>query len=299
MMDAVAVASALQRWSWQTPEGFTLRGWRSVPSGKPVLHFLHGTGLCGLTYWPLLQQLTGQADLFISDLHGHGDSEGQSPFVGWNRSADLALAAWQAHAGAYGDVPVIAGGHSLGAVVSALMLGNSNGAFARGLLLDPVIMPPLMAGVGRLAECTGLYQRNAMVRRARLRRSHWASRQQARDYLHQRGIFHGWSEPALDAYVDHALDHRPDGSCRLKCPPGIEADIFGSLPRRLWPTLERIAAPVDVVMGSQTYPFALKAAARWQQRNRHLRLHRVDGDHCYMQDDPQGTATVLKPLLAV
>lgn len=299
LVDDVAVSAALQPWSWQTPEGFALRGWRSRPGGKPVLHFIHGTGMCGLTYWPLLQQLSGQVDLFISDLHGHGDSEGASPFVGWNRSAELALAAWQAHAGQYGQVPVIAGGHSLGAVISALMLGNSAGVFARGLLLDPVIMPPAMAALGRVAEISGLYGRNAMARRVRQRRQHWPSRQLAYQTLHQRGIFHGWSEQALDAYLDHALSHQADGSCRLKCPPQIEGDIFGSLPRRLWPSLGRVNVPVELVMGTQTYPFALQAAARWQQRNRHIRLHSVAGDHCYMQDDPQGTAARLLPLLAV
>lgn len=299
LIDDVAVSAGLQPWSWQTPEGFTLRGWRSRPSGRPVLHFIHGTGMCGLTYWPLLQQLRGQVDLFISDLHGHGDSDGASPFVGWNRSAELALAAWQAHAGEYGQVPVIAGGHSLGAVISALMLGNSGGVFSRALLLDPVIMPPVLARLGRLAEISGLYRRNAMARRVRQRRRHWPSREHAQQALQQRGIFHGWSEQALDAYLDHALSHHADGSCRLKCPPSIEGDIFGSLPRGLWPALGRVNVPVELVMGTRTYPFALKAAAHWQRRNRHVRLHSVDGDHCYMQDDPQGTARLLLPLLTV
>jgi Predicted hydrolases or acyltransferases (alpha/beta hydrolase superfamily) len=152
-------------WSWQTPEGFALRGWRSPASGKPVLHFIHGTGMCGLTYWPVLEQLLPQVDLFISDLHGHGDSDGQAPFVGWNRSAELALAAWQAHAPHYGPVETIAAGHSLGAVISAMMLGSTPGVFNRGLLLDPVIMPPLMRALGWLGERTGLYARNTLAQR--------------------------------------------------------------------------------------------------------------------------------------
>lgn len=303
LLDDVGVCAALQPWSWQTPEGFTLRGWRSRPSGRPVLHFIHGTGMCGLTYWPLLQQLRGQVDLFISDLHGHGDSDGASPFVGWNRSAELALAAWQAHAADYSGAPVIAGGHSLGAVISAMMLGLQAGSasptFQRGLLLDPVVMPSLLYACGRLAETLGLYPRHPMARRVAARRQSWPSAQAAADYLRNRGIFEGWSEAALWAYVEHALAGQADGSVQLKCPPAIEGNIFGSLPRRLWPLLESIDVPVDVLMGEQTYPFALKASARWQQRNRHIRLHHIAGDHCYMQDDPQGTAAVLSSLLAV
>lgn len=37
-------------WSHDCSEGFTLRGWRSPASGKPLLHFLHGNGFCCLAY---------------------------------------------------------------------------------------------------------------------------------------------------------------------------------------------------------------------------------------------------------
>ncbi len=33
---------SLSPWSHSCSAGFTLRGWRSEPSGKPLLHFLHG-----------------------------------------------------------------------------------------------------------------------------------------------------------------------------------------------------------------------------------------------------------------
>ena len=33
-------------WSYPCPEGFTLRGLRSAPSGKPLLHFLHELQAC-------------------------------------------------------------------------------------------------------------------------------------------------------------------------------------------------------------------------------------------------------------
>lgn len=298
MIATVAPSSALQPWSWQSPEGFILRGWRSLPGGKPVLHFMHGTGLCAMAYWPLLAPLQEQVDLFLSDVHGHGDSDGHAPFVGWNRSAELAAMAWQAHAGAYGQVPVIAGGHSLGALLSALMLADHPALFARGLLLDPVVMPPLMRAVGWLGERSGLYARNTLARRARLRLAQWPSRQAASDYFQGRGVFADWHPDALDAYIDHGLAHTAGGACALKCPPDIEADIFGSLPQGLWRALERLRQPTDVVMGNATYPFALRAAARWERRNPAVRLHRVPGSHCWMQADPAAGTALLRALLA-
>lgn len=285
-------------WSWTAPEGFTLRGLRSAPTGKPVLHFMHGTGLCTLAYWPLLAPLMDQVDLFLADVHGHGDSEGQASFVGWNRSAGLAVDAWQAHAPHYGDVPVIVGGHSLGAVLGAMMLADHPHLFDRGLLLDPVVMPPLMRALGWLGERTGLYPRNRLARRARQRQAHWPSRQAAWDYFQGRGVFADWDDAALAAYVDHGLAHHGDGSCALKCPPDIEADIFGSLPSGLWQRLDAVAQPTDVVMGQGSYPFARRAAARWARRNRRVRLHEVAGSHCWMQADPAGSVARLRDLLA-
>lgn len=293
----IAPCTRLQSWKWQAPEGFHLCGQRSLPTGRPVLHFMHGTGLCGLAYWPLLEPLLDQVDLFISDVHGHGDSDGQSPFAGWNRSADLAVAAWRAHAPDYGDVPVIAAGHSLGALLSSMMLADHPGVFDRGLLLDPVVMPPLMRAVGWLGERTGHYARNKLARRARVRLAAWPSRQAAWDYLHGRGVFADWDDAALAAYVDHGLMHHADGRCTLKCPPDIEGDIFGSLPVGLWRRLDAVSQPTDVIMGKATYPFALRAADRWARRNPKVSVHRVAGSHCWMQADPAGSVALLRSLL--
>ena len=48
----------LQPWAYTTSVQITLRGWHSIPSGKPVLHFLHGNGLCGRVYEPMLERLS-------------------------------------------------------------------------------------------------------------------------------------------------------------------------------------------------------------------------------------------------
>ena len=48
----------LIQWTHTAREGFTLRGWHTPPSGKPLLHFMHGNGFCGRTYPPMLQHLS-------------------------------------------------------------------------------------------------------------------------------------------------------------------------------------------------------------------------------------------------
>ena len=86
----------LQPWSHSCSAGFTLRGWHTPPSGKPLLHFLHGNGFCGRTYEPLLRLLAADFDLWLCDVQGHGDSDHGGRFHGWNRSAELAVEAFAA-----------------------------------------------------------------------------------------------------------------------------------------------------------------------------------------------------------
>ena len=99
---------SLSPWSHSCSAGFTLRGWRSEPSGKPLLHFLHGNGFCGRTYEPMLRLLAEDFDLWLCDIQGHGESDHGGRFHGWNRNAEMAVEAFEAGRGPYGDVQRLA-----------------------------------------------------------------------------------------------------------------------------------------------------------------------------------------------
>ncbi len=93
---------SLSPWSHSCSAGFTLRGWRSEPSGKPLLHFLHGNGFCGRTYEPMLRLLAEDFDLWLCDIQGHGESDHGGRFHGWNRNAEMAVEAFEAGRGRTG-----------------------------------------------------------------------------------------------------------------------------------------------------------------------------------------------------
>jgi pimeloyl-ACP methyl ester carboxylesterase len=284
-------------WSHHCSAGFTIRGEYSVPSGKPVIHFLHGNGYCGRVYWPMLQLLAADFDIFISDVQGHGDTDHGGRFHGWNRTAELCLEAWHAKSAAFGSVPKFAVGHSFGGVVSALMMGQEPASFSRAVLLDPVLFTPVMVGAVVLSDVVGLYKRNAMASKARERRRHWPNRVTAYANFHQRGMFKGWTPEALQAYVDYALKDAADGGVELKCRPSREADIFGSFPRRLWSSLEKVNVPVKVEYGEKSFPFIARSVKRWQGSKPLITSEQVPGGHCYMQEDPAAAARRIKAFL--
>lgn len=276
-------------WSHASSAGFTLRGWHSPASGKPVLHFVHGNGYCGRVYQPLLERLAEDFDLWLCDVQGHGDSDHGGRFHGWNRSAELALEAFAEGRERFAEAPVFAVGHSFGGVLSSLMLAQQPQLFQRAVLLDPVLFSPAMIGVMALSDVVGLGRLNTLASKARKRRRQWPDRDAAYAGLHGRGMFRDWTEAAFAAYIEHALRDTEQG-VELKCRPSREADIFGSYPKRLWPSLAKVVTPTEVIYGQRSYPFVAKSVARWCTSNPHVRAQVVDGGHCFMQEQPTATA---------
>ncbi|MBW7861135.1 MAG: alpha/beta hydrolase [Rhodocyclaceae bacterium] len=288
----------LEPWSHPSSAGLTLRGTCTPPSGRPVVHFLHGNGFCGRTYEPLLVLLARDFDLFLSDVQGHGDSDHGGRFHGWHRTAELCTEAWAAHAGRYGDAPIYALGHSFGGVVSALMMARDPGLFRRAVLLDPVLFPPAMMGLMALSDVVGLYSRNTLALRARKRRRHWPDREAAVRTLRGRGMFRGWRDEALQAYAEHALKPAAGGGVELKCAPTLEAQIYGAFPRRLWAALARIENPTRVLFGERTFPFLPQAVGRWCRSRPNVSAVRMCGGHCFMQEDPETSALQIRAFLS-
>lgn len=281
-----------QTWAHASPvTGTVLRGWRTPPTGRPLLHFLHGNGFCGRVYEPLLQALALDFDLWLCDAPGHGDSEPTPTFLGWNRCAEAALEAFEAGRAPYGDVPLMAMGHSFGGVQTALLLGTAGQPFRRAVLLDPVLFPPPMLLAAQLMGRAGTGLVNPLARATRRRRREWPGRDQARQALRGRGTYQGWADAALDAFVTHALRDGSEGRALLKCEPALESTIFSTVPQRLWSHLRRIDVPTLLLHGDATMPFVRAGCARAHAHNApHLHVQVTAGGHCFMQQHPAETA---------
>lgn len=279
----------LERWQYADPDhGLTLRGWYTPPRDLPLLHVLHGNGLCARTYTAMLTPLADHFDLWLCDTQGHGDSDAGERFLGWNANAAMASRAFRAHHPTP-SVPVFAVGHSFGGVLTALMAAADPSLFQRIVLLDPVIYTPAVAAMVAVLDRTRLQGLLPLVRATRRRRTRWASRNEAFARFRGRGVFADWQDDALRAYVDHGL--REDGEgITLKCPPTIEAAIFGSGPVGLWRQLDRLATPTLLVHGDRTLPFVAPSARRLAARNPHVQVKAVAGSHCFMLAEPESAA---------
>jgi pimeloyl-ACP methyl ester carboxylesterase len=153
------------------------------------------------------------------------------------------------------------------------------------VLLDPVLFSRRMIGAMGIAARLGLHRRHALARKAATRRTHWPDREAALASLQGRGIFKGWADAALRAYIDHALGDCGEGVV-LKCRPSREVDIFSSFPTRMWAQLAAIQVPTLVLYGEHTYPFVPRSVQRLARINPRVSAREVAGGHCFMQEDP-------------
>ncbi len=286
----MTILRGLKPWEYEVKSGFTLRGYYTPPTGKPLIHFIHGNGFCGLTYEHLLSHLQKDFDLFISDMQGHGESDVGDHFKGWDATAKIASRAWANHSAQWENVPKFAMGHSFGAVLSTLMMAQDASLFDGAILMDPVYAPPKMARSMSLLGRLGLMRFMPLSRQARIRTRSWSSFQAAWDYLHQRGTFKGWQDDCLKSYLDHALTLDETGALTLKCPPEIEADIFSSYPHKLWQAIRSIQQPMLMIYGAKTYPFVLDSLPKIHQLNPYYDFLEMPGGHCFMQEYPEKTA---------
>lgn len=274
-------------WSARHSDGLQVRG-RQFEAGPVQAHFLSGNGFCGGVYWPFLQRLLPEYSIWTHDQPGQGQSDNPERLTGtvdWTQRLCQVLDQQPRRRR-------IAIGHSFGGAMSLRLAMARPDAFDAIVLLDPVLFPPLLLAGIDLMRWTG---RHPFARAARQRRNHWPDRTALRAYLQDRGIYRGWSDAALEAFVDHACEQTVDG-WRLHCPPWLEAELYARPARGYRQALRTLKLPILFLYGANSYPF-MPLAARHAARCGHV-VKALPGGHCFMQEDPAAAADAVREFLA-
>lgn len=213
-------------------------------AARPWLHFAHATGMCAEVYARLLEPLAGAFNIVASDARGHGRS---------TLPADpAALASWRAYQDdlaallATYDAPAwLLAGHSMGASVSIELAARAPGLATAVVLVEPAFVPfdgvaPWRAG--------GVA--NPMADQAARRRDRFASVAEARAQWHGRGVFRGWDDADLDAYLADGL--RADGDAVvLACTPAWEAATFAAVTVHVEAAVRAWQGPLALLHGTR------------------------------------------------
>jgi len=172
------------------------------------------------------------------------------------------------------------------------MMGKQKKHFDKAMLLDPVIFTPGMLKVMAAGDLFGLLQHAPMAKQALGRKDSWGSREEALSSFEGKGTFKGWTEQALQAHVDYALADTEQG-VTLKCSVKRESDIFSSYPKRMWSSLRKIKTPTKIVAASDSFPFIARSLERLEGQSS-LTIDRINGSHCFMQEDHKAAAEKIK-----
>ena len=110
----------------------------------------------------------------------------------------------------------------------------------------------------------------------------------ARERLRDRGIYKGWRDEALDAFISHATCDTAEGRA-LVCAPELEAQIFEN-PLYLWRDIPKLDVPTLYVYGEKSYFFLAPSARRVRKRHAQTTVQALPGGHCFMLEDPESSA---------
>ncbi|MFN7175600.1 MAG: alpha/beta fold hydrolase [Thermaurantiacus sp.] len=215
----------------------------------PLLVFQHATGMCAGVYAGLLGGLAGRARVIALDARGHGRTgvpdrgECLADWIPFR--ADLA-----ALIEALGEGPVLLAGHSFGATVAAETAHDRPDLVTALLMIEPAFIPFQHAEAYREARRAGQNPPNPMADRAARRRSTFPDLDAVRASFSGRGVFTGWPDAALEAYLAGGTRAAP-GGVALSCTPDCEASVFRSVSTTLENSLRGIACPVTMVRGTE------------------------------------------------
>lgn len=195
--------------------------WLGDPA-RPWLHFAHATGMCAEVYARLLEPLAADFNIVASDARGHGTST--LPAV------PAAMTAWRIYEddlerllATYDASAWRLAGHSMGGTVSLALAARRPELVQAVVIVEPAFIP---FGTGAAWRAGGAG--NAMAAQAAKRRDRFASVADARAQWHGRGVFRGWADADLDAYLAGGL--RADGEeVVLACAPAWEAATFAAV----------------------------------------------------------------------
>lgn len=217
-----------------------------APHEPPVL-LLHATGFHARVWDETIRALGAGWRAIAVDLRGHGRSEKTGPMGDWTLAADD-VAELVAHLGLTSAIGV---GHSMGGHLLVQVAARLPAAFARLVLVDPVIMAPeVYANPAHFAMPEG------QVHPVAKRRNAWASVQEMIEAFANRPPYAHWRRAVLEDYCRYGLLPAADGQgFVLACPPAIEASIYtGSAGANILALVGKVNVPVAVLRAKPREP---------------------------------------------
>ena len=237
--------------------------------------FVHANGFNAQTYNSLLAPLAAGLRVLAIDQRGHGATTLAARGEGrrsWLDLRDDLVALLRVLDGP----PVVLAGHSMGGTVSLLAAAARPDAVKGLVLLDPVIMPRLVALYALAPWTSGaLWKKMPIAQAALRRRAVFDDREAVVAAYTGRGAFKTWPETMLADYVDGGFVDRDDGKVELACAPAWEASNYSAQGHDPWRAIRKVTGPVRILRAERGS--TCRVGDRFARRGRDVRVETVGG----------------------
>lgn len=283
------------------PDGAPITVWCwPRESGRPTLHWAHGTGFHARLYTPLLDRLSRLANVSAWDMRGHGashDAGHLDSYCGWETYyQDLEVLVDQA------EEPIWLAGHSIGAMCCIALASRRPDKVQGLLIVDPVVMNRWQAMALPITKRLHKVPRSNHIANAARRRAAFDSRAAARDHYRGRGTFRTWSEDCLKLYVKHGFVDDHEHGVRLAATPAWESATFAG-EHDPWPNIRRLGQwgrPVSLLAADTETTFPYANRGRFTRLASQTTLESVPGTtHSLPLERPDCVAAAAARLLGV
>ena len=228
----------------------------------PQLHLLHANGYPPGCYQPLIE---------LCKQHYHVSAMHLRPL--WPRSNPTEIGAWQPLSDDFQLFldeqkisPIIAVGHSMGAIISLRTALRRPDHFRALILIDPVLFSPGVIATYNLAKIIGLASRlHPLITAALKRRRFFSTREDLFAAYRRKRVFRYLSDNSLKACIHGITQPSPKGGFELAYSPEWEARIYYTGIWRdmdLWWGLPSLKVPTLIIRGAETDTFLPPAARR-------------------------------------
>ena len=254
------------------------------------LHLLHANGYPPACYAPLIDLLKRQYHVSAMDLR---------PL--WPHSQPREIGAWQPLTEDFvlflkeqKLTPVIAVGHSLGAIISLRTALRNPGLFRALVLIDPVLFPPRFIATYNLFKTLGMaYKLSPLISGALKRRRQFDDLESLFKAYRRKSVFRYFSDESLRAYIHGITRPAPAGGFELVYSPEWEARIYYTGVWRdmdLWWGLPSLKIPTLIIRGAESDTFLPPAVHRVKRTRPATTLVTLEkSTHLVPMEKPQET----------
>lgn len=260
----------------------------------PLVHLAPANGFPPETYLPALAPvLAGHRVVSLPPRALWPDAGPPPDRPGtWLTLADDLLAGIRKHS----LPPLVAVGHSFGAVASLLAAVLEPERFRGLALLDPTILPPTIMAQLREQRRLGEMSFRPLVQGARKRRDRFGDESEAFSYWRGKPLFADWPDDAVRRYTRAMLTPSGEGGFVLAWPGGWEAHYYESFYTESWDAVERLdsSLPVLIVGGAESDTLLPETSALLLEKLPQARHVTIPGyGHLFPQAAPEPTGEVL------